>query len=262
MAAQFCMKCGQPLPSGALFCGSCGTPVPGGSPPAAGVPPPPTFDAPPAPGPGPAVPSAVPLAQQLGVQSGRSFLLQHLLLGPRHSYRVLDREKRHLFTIQENLAAERQEMWGRFMQPAAPGTSGMSLQVTWGGNRRPWDEYWTVQDLAENPRGMITLEISRGAAVATLADTTGAPLLVVNVKRGIASVSADAVAPDGRPMLEARGNLIHHNFAIHDGAGAEVAKIHEAWASVRDTYGVDLVGNVDPVHAMIFAMIIDHYKGK
>jgi uncharacterized protein YxjI len=262
MASQFCMKCGQPLPPGAQFCTACGTPTPGAGPALASNPPPLDFSAPGPPATSSPPAAGPPLSQVLGVQGGRAFLLQHQLMAARHSYRVLDKEKQHLFTINENVRVEREEMWNNFVHPSAPGTTGAHMQLTWGGNTKPWDEYWTVADRNGAAQGRITLEISRGSSVATLADGNGTPVLVVNVQRGLASITATAAAPDGRPMLEARGNLIHHNFAVHDGMGAEVAKIHEAWATVRDSYNVDLVGPVDPIQAIIFAIIIDHYKGK
>ena len=73
-------------------------------------------------------------------------------------------------------------------------------------------------------------------------------------------MTATAVAPDGRPLLEAKGHLISHNFSLHDGSGAEVAKVHEAWASVRDTYNLDVSAKVDPLAPLIFAILIDREK--
>lgn len=200
-----------------------------------------------------------PLSEQLGVQNVQKFLLQHLLVGPKHSYRVMDLEKRHLFTLGENVREERQVGWMTLLGHA-PG--GPMERVSWNGVDHPAMSYWVVDDNAGNLRGTLTLQVHHGGALSTLADAAGAPSLVVNVSRGALSLSANATSSDGRPMLEARGNLMHHNFSIHDASGAEVAKIHEAWASMRDTYHLELVGPVDPVSTVVFAVLIDHYKGK
>jgi hypothetical protein len=281
MTAQFCMGCGQPLTSGAQFCSSCGTPVQQVSPSAAATPPPSgavpaaapgAFDPGPSPpqaaaglapvsGPGPAppTPSGPPLSTQLGVQGTSQFLLQHLLIGPKHSYRVMDPEKRHLFTIGENMREEVQVGWQNLLGHAPGGEPGM---VNWGGVAHPMMSYWVLNDVAGNLRGTLTLQVNQGAAMCTLADAAGLPSLIVNVTHGALSITADATTSGGQPMLEARGNLMHHNFSIHDASGTEVAKIHEAWASMRDTYHLELVANVDPLSAIVFAILIDHYKGK
>jgi hypothetical protein len=172
----------------------------------------------------------------------------------------MDHEKRHLFTVGENVREERQEMWHNFMHPTVAG--GPGAHVSWGGSTFPAVSYWAFDDLQGNVRGGLKLQIERGGSVTTLADASGTPQLVVNVTRGMTSMTATATGPDGRPILEARGNLFHHTFSIHDSTGIEVAKIHEAFASLRDTYHLELMGNVDPVAAIVFAILIDHYKGK
>jgi hypothetical protein len=204
-------------------------------------------------------PAAVPLSEQLGVQGTRNFLLQHVLIGARHSYRVMDAQNRHLFSVGENLREERAQFWQSLVSPVAPMAHG--LQVNWGGPP-PAPSYWVIDDASGNARGALALQVHRGGAVATLSDLAGSPAFVVQVNRGIASITASGAGPGGQGLLEARGNLFHHNFSLHDGAGAEVAKIHEAFVSVRDTYHLDLVGRADPVSALVFAILIDHYKGK
>jgi uncharacterized protein YxjI len=85
--------------------------------------------------------------------------------------------------------------------------------------------------------------------------------LVVDVEQGmIGKLTATAALPDGRPLFEVRGNTVRHNFSVHGPAGEELAKIHEDWASVRDTYNLDIVGNVDPLAPLIFAILIDNEK--
>ncbi len=261
MAAAFCSKCGAAVPAGAQFCAACGAPVAAGP----GAPAPTASSSapgmpPPLPPPPPPVPS-VPISTTLGVAGARRFLVQHLLAGPRHSYRVMDHEKRHLFSLGENIAQERQANWNSFFQPAQPGQP--RFQVHLGpGPARAVSSFWGVEEPRGALVGALALETQGMRSTATLSDASGAPSLTVHVERGMASLSAQATTPDGRPALVARGGLIHHNLAIHDATGAEVAKIHESFVSARDTYAVDLVGPVDPVFAVVFAVLIDHFKGR
>jgi uncharacterized protein YxjI len=174
--------------------------------------------------------------------------VQHQFLSGGHSYRVLTPEKRHLFTVRENLAAE--------MSANMAG-----LTIGFGQLLQNRTYAWTVDDATGTHRGSVAFQISGYHSMATLTDPAGAPLLTVNVDRGmLGKLNATAGAPDGRPLFQVQGNLIHHNFAIVDAAGHEVAKIHEAWASVRDTYGLDLTQPVDPLGPLIFAIIIDREK--
>jgi zinc-ribbon domain len=260
MAAAYCVQCGRPLAPDAQFCASCGTPVPTAS--SGSGADAPTLDmgatggstaSPSAP------PAGLPLATLLGVQGARSFLVQHLLIGPRHSYRVLDPKKRHLFTIGEDVRQERREMWNNLFHPAS-GQSG--FRVAWGYNSRAELGYWVLEDFAGNARGALELQGTAAEAGATLVDATGTPVAAFRVGRGLTSLEATATTPDGQPILEARGKTFHRNYSLHTATGIEVARIHEPMASVRDTYAVDLVGPVDPVNAIVFAVLVDHFKGR
>ncbi|HTW39246.1 MAG TPA: zinc-ribbon domain-containing protein [Thermoplasmata archaeon] len=258
MVAQFCMKCGQPLPAGAAFCLSCGTPVPpavGGAPP----PPPP----PPPPGSAPSLPAPPPptgpsLSVQLGIQGIQNFLLQHQMMAAGHSYRVLDHQKRHLFSARENFGAEAQAntTGGGLFGAMQAGMLGGGFQ-----NRSLNRAFaWSIHDAQGNPRGAIAVQLQGSVATSTLSDAAGTPLFTCQINRGFTGMTATAVYPDGRPLLEAKGHLISHNFALHDASGAEVAKVHEAWASVRDTYNLDVSAKVDPLAPLIFAILIDREK--
>ncbi|MGD0249395.1 MAG: hypothetical protein ABSB97_00655 [Thermoplasmata archaeon] len=172
------------------------------------------------------------------------------------SYRVLNGEKRHLFTVKENVG---QEMRSNFMggllgqQSSGLGSIGMGQRTY----------LWTVHDSGGNARGNISFQISGYHAVSTLADAAGTPIFMANVDRGlVGGLTATAAFPDGRPLFQTHGNLLRHNFSILDPSGKEIAKIHEAMVSIRDTYNLDLVGNIDPLYPLIFAILIDREKGK
>jgi len=260
MATVFCPKCGTPLPSGAQFCSKCGASLPAGLMGTGPVPTPEATSAPPAVGAPPPPPPERPLSQLLGVQSTRTFLLQHLLVGPKHSYRVMNAEKVHLFTLGENLGEERRANWENLVRPFHAG--GPRPSLTWGvGPLAPRESYWALEDFGGNIRGSLALKSQQGRGAATLVDANGAVVLSVEVTPHLGGISARAIDPAGQPILEARGNVFHLNFSLHDARGQEVAKIHEAAVSVRDTYRLDLVGNVDPVHAVVFSVLIDHFKG-
>lgn len=273
MATQFCTNCREPLAAGALFCAACGSPTRGTTPETAQAPstPDPDGGTPSAassdatgsncgpttsPGALSGVPSVEPpLGSVLGLQGVRNFLLQHELLSGGRNYRVLNHEKRHLFTVREDV---RQELVEGFLgEPAGP---AHGFHLGRAAHQVP-SIAWTVADAAGNPRGTIQIQASGNAAVSTLANGSGTPILSVNVERSmVGGVSATAAFPDGRAMFAARGNLMRHDFSIHDPSGAEVAKIHEAWASMRDTYNLDVVGSVDPLCPLIFAILIDREK--
>lgn len=195
-----------------------------------------------------------PLSETLGLRGGRNFLLQHQFTALGRSYRVMNSEKRQLFTVKEELEQELNTNLDRLLGQQGAGAEGLAAL-----GQRVF--LWTVRDATGAVRGGLQFRTSGFHAVATLVDSAGVPLLVVNVDRSVVGgLTATAAFPDGRPMFQTHGNLIHHNFSIADPSGRELAKIHEAWASVRDTYGLDLVADVDPLGPLIFAIIIDREK--
>jgi len=254
VVSQFCTKCGAALGDGAQFCARCGAAVTTGPAPAVvtGAPPPPDFSVPP--------PPPLSLADSLGVGFTRNFLIQHLLVGPKHSYRVMSRQKAHLFTIGENLHAERQAIWDTFIRPATGGTRS-------GGAFR-WIEaptytaIWGLEDRENNLRGAFRLGYRSGLEDALLTDASGTPIVEVHISFGMESFEATAALPNGLPVLSCKGSRLHHNFTIQEPRGAEVAKLHEDYVSARGTYNLDILGSIDPVYPILLAVLIDNSKGK
>jgi uncharacterized protein YxjI len=274
MAARFCMSCGAQNPAEARFCASCGTPASGApapSAPAPAMPPapaaPPVAPMPPpspAPPPPAAAPAAAPdpnaganLSAALGLAGCQKFLVQHQLFTGGRSYRVLNHEKKHLFTVKENV---RQELVSNLLRPGGQPAQGLSFQMGFAQGR-PTEFAWTVDDVSKNVVGTIAIQIAGNTAMSSMSDAAGNPVLAVQVVKGMmGGLTATAAFPNGQTMFQAHGNLLRHNFLIKDPRGAEVAKIHEAWASIRDTYNLDLVGKVDPLCPLIFAILIDREK--
>ncbi len=257
MASAFCAQCGKPMPVDAQFCASCGAPVGGaGALASAGAPAAAAPSAPPAPAAPPAE-SIAALGSALGLAGARSFLLQHQLLTHGRDYRVLNHEKRHLFTVTENVRADLMANFLRRASPTAP--TGLHVGIV---GPPTLSLHWVVADASGSPRAAIAIQVTGNTAVSTLADENGNPLFAVRVERSLmGGLTATAQYVDGSATLTAHGNLLHHNFALKDATGGEAAKIHEAWASVRDTYNLDLIGNAEPLGPLLFAILLDREKG-
>jgi uncharacterized protein YxjI len=268
VTAQFCVGCGNPLPAGAQFCGTCGravvaTPLsesinpPGPAPLAdatAAYPPPPpppsTFSS--------TTPgrSGLSLSELLGLQGQRNFLVQHQIVSLGHNYRVMDASKRHLFTVR--------------------GDVGQNLSANALGSLLGGSDSYLGRMAARSVNMTYTLVSTQGAALGsilkegganrsqfTLVDSAGQRLVLVTLERGLmGGITATAVSADGRTMFQTGGNLVRHNFIIKDGGGKDLAKVHEAWVAVRDTYNVDMIENVDPLYPLVFTILIDFEKVK
>jgi uncharacterized protein YxjI len=244
------MKCGTALPAGASFCARCGSPVVQPNEPT----PPLSSTSPPA-APSPAAGPSMGAA--LGLEGRRNFLVQHIVLSMGHSYRVMDPEKHHLFTVQgdvgQNLTANAfGNMLGGGSNSYLGRMAARSVNMT-----------YTLVNAQGAQLGTILKEGGANSSTFTLVDSAGQRLVVVTLERGLmGGITAKAVRPDGSPILQTSGNLVRHNFTIAGPGGNELAKVHEAWVAVRDTYNVDLQGNVDPIYPLVFTILIDFEKEK
>ena len=254
MASQFCIKCGTALPADAGFCSNCGTPTPSASAPQAAAPAAPS-------GPAAGASNAPPpptagIAATLGLQGRKNFLVQHQALSLGHSYRVMDPEKRHLFTVQGSTG---QNLSGNALGRLAGGSDSYLGRLA----GRSTNMTYTLVDANGTGLGQILKEGGANQSTFTLADPSGQRAFVITLQRGVmGGITATAVGPDGRPMLQTSGNLVRHNFMIKDSTGNDLAKVHEAWVAVRDTYNVDMIGSIDPLYPLVFTILIDFEKVK
>ncbi len=254
MAGPFCMKCGAARPPDAGFCPSCGAPTVGAPLPTATAsvaPPALTFGAP-----NVNAPAAIGSVAALGLQGRRNFLVQHQILSLGHSYRVMDTENRHLFTVEGNAG---QNLSGNVLGGILGGSD------SYLGRLAARSTNMTYALVNANGVGLGTIMKEGGAnqSTFTLADSSGQRLFVITLQRGaMGGITATAVGADGRPMLQTSGNLVRHNFVIRDPTGNELAKVHEAWVAIRDTYNVDIIGSIDPVYPLVFTILIDFEKVK
>lgn len=250
MAAQFCTKCGTALPSGAGFCPACGAPVPSASGASAPMP----TAAAPAPTPGAPAPGAS-LGAMLGLEGRKNFLVQHQILSLGHSYRVMDPQKNHLFTVRGDTG---QNLTGNFLGNMVGGDGYLGRYVA-----RSVNMTYTLVDAQGAVHGTILKEGGANQSTFTLTDASGQRWVTVTLARGMmGGITATAVDPGGRPMMRTSGNLIRHNFMIQDSSGRDLAKVHEAWVAVRDTYNIDMVGGIDPLYPLVFTILIDFEKVK
>ena len=254
MADQFCMKCGAARPPDAGFCPGCGAPTVG-----APLPPARASVAPPAlafGAPNVNAPTALGSVASLGLQGRRNFLVQHQILSLGHSYRVMDTENRHLFTVEGNA---RQNLSGNVLGGILGGSDSYLGRLT----ARSTNMTYTLVNANGVGLGTILKEGGANQSTFTLADSSGQRLFVITLQRGVmGGITATAVGADGRPMLQTSGNLVRHNFVIRDPTGNELAKVHEAWVAIRDSYNVDIVGSIDPVYPLVFTILIDFEKVK
>jgi len=61
----------------------------------------------------------------------------------------------------------------------------------------------------------------------------------------------------GRNDLEAKGNLLDHEYQIRDARGRVVAEVSKRWFRFTDTYGVDIAPGHDDVTVLATAVVID-----
>ena len=168
----------------------------------------------------------------------------------------MDPEKNHLFTVNGNA----QQNLGASALGTVVGGSGsyFGRMVT-----RSQAMSYTLDNAQGATLGSVVKEGGANQARFTLLDAAGRAWVVVGMDRGLmGGITAHALGPDGRPMFSTSGNLLRHNFSIRDPAGGEVAKVHEAWVAIRDTYNVDMVGPVDPLYPLVFTILIDFEKVK
>ncbi|MGA8604977.1 MAG: hypothetical protein WB788_07975 [Thermoplasmata archaeon] len=168
----------------------------------------------------------------------------------------MDPEKRHLFTVQGNTG---QNLTGNAIGRMMGGSDSYLGRLA----ARSTNMTYTLLDANDTGIGVILKEGGANQSTFTLADSAGQRLFVIMLQRGVmGGITATAAGADGRPMLQTSGNLIRHNFMIKDSGGTDLAKVHEAWVAVRDTYNVDMIGSIDPLYPLVFTILIDFEKVK
>jgi uncharacterized protein YxjI len=177
------------------------------------------------------------------LQGSRQFLIQRELPAAAANFRVMNREKLTLFKVQSNRSQD--------------------FRAHLQGNM---NRTFSVRDLRGDEVGTLTESFGhtwseRGSVEFTLADAGGRRCLVITVHRGLTGkITAAGSFPDGRPMMRVEGNLVRHDFLIQDPAGLDLARVHEDWVSIEDTYGLEIVGTVEPLNPIAFVILLDLEK--
>jgi uncharacterized protein YxjI len=63
---------------------------------------------------------------------------------------------------------------------------------------------------------------------------------------------------DGGEDLKAHGNIVDHEYEIEQD-GDKVAEVSKKWFRIRDTYGVEITGDVDPALILAVTVAIDAF---
>lgn len=63
--------------------------------------------------------------------------------------------------------------------------------------------------------------------------------------------------PEGQEIMRAKGNFLAHEYKIKDSTGNALAHISKKWISIRDSYGIDIIGKADRYLILVAAVCID-----
>jgi len=196
------------------------------------------------------------LSELLGLRGRGNFLVQHEIISLGHSYRVMDAGKKHLFSVRGDVG---QNLGGNALGNLLGGSDSYMGRMA----ARSVNMTYSLVNAQGAVLGSIQKDGGANHSQFTLMDSAGQRCVVVTLDRGLmGGITATAVSPDGRPMLQTGGNLVRHNFMIKDPGGKDLAKVHEAWVAVRDTYNVDMMGSIDPLYPLVFTILIDFEKVK
>ncbi len=82
---------------------------------------------------------------------------------------------------------------------------------------------------------------------------------IATVAKALVTPLRDRFSVDvpGKGTLEAKGDLLDHEFTIEWEGGARMAEVSKRWFSMRDAYGVSVAPTQDPVLAIAIAVCID-----
>jgi uncharacterized protein YxjI len=67
----------------------------------------------------------------------------------------------------------------------------------------------------------------------------------------------------GTEIARIKGNITEHDFKIKSPSGSDVAVIHKKWASIRDSYGIEIVNEeITPYVIVAYVIAMDHTQWK
>ncbi len=82
---------------------------------------------------------------------------------------------------------------------------------------------------------------------------------IATVAKALVSPLRDRFSVDvaGKGTLQAKGDLLDHEFTIEWEGGARMAEVSKRWFTMRDTYGLSVAPTQDAVLAIAIAVCID-----
>jgi uncharacterized protein YxjI len=118
----------------------------------------------------------------------------------------------------------------------------LRLRDTWRLEDDRGQEVATIKERKLSVRDTITLEVRGRHAV---------------VHKKIVSIrDRFHIEVDDAPDLEAHGNIVNHEYEIEQD-GHKVAEVSKRWFRVRDTYGVEILADVDTALILSITVAID-----
>jgi uncharacterized protein YxjI len=115
-------------------------------------------------------------------------------------------------------------------------------------------------------RQTFVLEDASGAELATIREKKLAVRDTMKIETGVheARIRKRAIGIRDRYIVEldegdgfsAKGNFVDHEYEI-ERDGTQVAQVSKKWFRVRDTYGVEIFGEQDPVMILAITVCID-----
>jgi len=67
------------------------------------------------------------------------------------------------------------------------------------------------------------------------------------------------IEKDGRELMRIYGNFVEHDYSM-EMEGRVVAQVHRKWVSLRDQYGISILGNVDHRLVIGATIVIEHIE--
>jgi uncharacterized protein YxjI len=171
------------------------------------------------------------------------------------TYTVMDENKSDLFMIKQGgKEAVKAALAGAAFSALAGDTLG-------GIAKRRMERNFDIMTL--DGRWVGRIHKGKGAYKAPFDVTLSNGQIVAKIatKRSfIGGMKATLLDANGQPMITTKGNLIRRKYMMKDNAGNEIARVTAKILQIRDTYTVELKGNMHPIYPLSFAIIIDFQK--
>jgi len=171
------------------------------------------------------------------------------------TYTVMDENKNELFMIKQSSGeAAKTAVVGAALSAVAGDTLGGIM-----GRRQ--ERNFDIMTLDNRWVGRIHKGKGAYKAPFDVTLSNGQPIAKIATKRSfIGGMKASLLDANGKPMISTKGNLIRRKYRMKDNSGNEIASVTAKLLQVRDTYNIQLKGNMHPIYPLSFAIIIDFEK--